>query len=125
MYRQRAEEPVADSNSIIATDTAPAGPNTAPVTSADGDENEEGRSVAEVLRLRNARKHRTGGVGFRAGLSSLGDDAATGEQSAEQGLVLHGSADAQQAADSAIIGGISKRFAPQTGLVGELVNRHM
>ncbi|AEO65731.1 uncharacterized protein THITE_2113051 [Thermothielavioides terrestris NRRL 8126] len=125
MYRLRADQPIDESNGGAATETGPAASSTTHAASANYDENDEGLSVAEVLRLRNARKHRSGGVGFRAGPSSHGDEPATGEQDSEQSVVLHGSADAQQGAEAALIGGISKRFAPQTGLVGELVNKHM
>ncbi|KAK4158179.1 hepatocellular carcinoma-associated antigen 59-domain-containing protein [Chaetomidium leptoderma] len=121
VYRQRPEEPEsATSNSETPTAAGPAAPT-------ERDEVEEALSVAEVLRLRNARKHKLGGVGFRTGRSGLrGDDRATSEENTEQGLVLHGgSADLQQGAEAVVIGGISKRFAPQTGMVGELVNKHM
>jgi hypothetical protein len=128
MYRQRAEElETTLSNSNGETpDAGLATPNSAPATPAGPDDEDEGLSVAEVIRRRNARKHRHGGVGFRAGPLGLGDDRATSEENnTDQRLVLHGNADAQQGAEAAVIGGISKRFAPQTGLVGELVNKHM
>ncbi|KAK0733394.1 hepatocellular carcinoma-associated antigen 59-domain-containing protein, partial [Lasiosphaeria miniovina] len=83
---------------------------------------EQGLVVAEALKLRNARKHRHGGVGFRAGAFSHGDDSPAPNGNTEQGMVLHDGADA---ADGLILGGIPKRFAPQTGLAGELVNKHM
>jgi hypothetical protein len=144
MYRQRAEDPDNtvdstnnntnntsndDSNGQPATEADPATPSAAASVPAENSHSEEGLSVAEVLRLRNLRKHKHGGVGFRAGAPLRGgDDRAppSEESSAEQSMVLHGgSADALQGAEPAVIGGISKRFAPQTGLVGELVNRHM
>lgn len=125
IYRQRAEGP----EEIIGNDTLEADhatPSSAPATPAGPDDEEEGLSVSEVIRVRNARKHRHGGVGFRAGPLGLGDDRATSEENnTDQRLVLHGNADAQQGAEAAVIGGITKRFAPQTGLVGELVNKHM
>ncbi|KAK3903462.1 hepatocellular carcinoma-associated antigen 59-domain-containing protein [Staphylotrichum tortipilum] len=127
-YRQRAEQP----DDTPSTGATPTEANTAEPTRAVAspvepaqDEPEERPSVAEALRLRNARKHKHGGVGFRAGRTGPGDERASGEDNTEQGLVLHGNADAQQAADVAVIGGISTRFAPQTGMVGDLVNRHM
>jgi hypothetical protein len=127
-YRQRAEEPDdTPSNAATPTDTTttePTGALASPVEPAT-DQPEEGLSVAEVVRLRNSRKHKHGGVGFRAGPAGLGDDRPGGDNNTELGLVLHGSADAQQAAEAAVIGGISTRFAPQTGMVGDLVNRHM
>ncbi|KAL2019221.1 hypothetical protein VTK56DRAFT_9948 [Thermocarpiscus australiensis] len=119
-YRQRTEEPENTiSNTESATEVATAASSSAHVADAELDQNEEGLSVAEVLRLRNSRKHKHGGVEFRAGPSSYGDE------NTEQSLVLHDSAEAQQGAESALVGGITKRFAPQTGLVGELVNKHM
>lgn len=127
-YRQRPEEPestTATSNGETATEAAPVASNGAPDAQPQEDESEEGLSVAEVLRRRNLRKQRHGGVGFRAGPSSLGDEQAASEANTEQGMVLHGDADAQPGTESAIVGGITKRFAPQTGLVGDLVNKHM
>ncbi|KAK4099736.1 hypothetical protein N658DRAFT_429061 [Parathielavia hyrcaniae] len=126
ILRQRAEEPEnASSSRETPTTAAPVASSTAPAIPAERAEDEDELSVAEVLRLRNARKHKHGGVGFRAGPRGLDDDREASEENAEQGLVLHGSANAQQASETALIGGISKRFAPQTGLVGELVNKHM
>ncbi|KAK4449432.1 hepatocellular carcinoma-associated antigen 59-domain-containing protein [Podospora aff. communis PSN243] len=115
-YRQRTEE---DEPSITegasSTATAPA-----PTSFAPEDDSEE-RSVAEALRLRNARKHRNGGVVFRAGPSSNWEGSGMTDENPERSMVIHDSADG----DSAILGGITQRFAPQTGLVGELVNKHM
>lgn len=119
-YRHRPGEPEnAIGNGELAPEPEP------PASTSAQDRDEEGLAVAEVLRLRNFRKHKLGGVGFRAGPSSLGDDTAGSDENTEQSLVLHGGADAQQAAETTVVGGISRRFAPQTGLVGELVNRHM
>jgi len=124
-YRQRAQDgdisdvaTVADKDGITAPiPAAVATGNTTP-SPPEADENEEGLSVAEVLRLRNARKHKLGGVGFRAGLGSHADDA-------ENALVVRDGTDSATPEDSTIIGGVEKRFAPQTGMVGELVNKHM
>lgn len=126
IYRQRAEEPESTtSNGETPTETHATASSSAFATPAEPDDNHEGLSVAEALRLRNSRKHKHGGVGFRAGPSGLGDDRVGSEDNTERGLVLHGNTDAQQGAEAAVIGGISTRFAPQTGMVGELVNRHM
>lgn len=85
---------------------------------------EEKLSVAEVLRRRNARKARLGGVAFRATPTPRNDDAgATEDGNPDQSLTLHEGGG--NAVDSISEGGIVKRFATQTGLVGELVNRHM
>ncbi|KAF3764789.1 hypothetical protein M406DRAFT_291968 [Cryphonectria parasitica EP155] len=69
-------------------------------------------SVAEALRLRNARKSRLKGVEFRP------EAAAKEEAKAELGLVPDEDGEAVEL-------GVSRRFAPQVGLVGELVNKHM
>jgi hypothetical protein len=115
-YRQRTEEDepsIAEGASSIVTAPAPA-------SLAPEDDTEE-RFVAEALRLRNARKHRNGGVAFGAGPSSNGEGSSMTDENPERSMVLHDNADG----DSAILGGITQRFAPQTGLVGELVNKHM
>jgi hypothetical protein len=133
MYRQRADEPD-ETTSGIEHSNGNGGPTTEGSVAAQStakplaeeDDHEHGLSVAEVLRLRNSRKHRPGGVGFRAGPSFPGDSSrVTSEENTEQSMVLHGNTDTQQGAEVAVIGGISKRFAPQTGLVGEVVNKHM
>ncbi|KAL2159149.1 hypothetical protein VTH06DRAFT_2581 [Thermothelomyces fergusii] len=127
-YRQRAEGSSGATDSGETPDQAEHGAASAAsaTTTIERDEDEAGLSVAEVLRRRNARKHKHGGVGFRAGPSGPGNDAAAAsEENAERGLVPHGGADAEQGSEAAIAGGIAKRFAPQTGLVGELVNRHI
>lgn len=80
------------------------------------DDAEDGLSVAEILRLRNARKSRLRGAGFKA-------DSGAEETNTERSLVLKsGAGEIDKPAD---IEAITKRFAPQTGLVGELVNKHM
>ncbi|KAL2142597.1 hypothetical protein VTI28DRAFT_988 [Corynascus sepedonium] len=127
-YRQRTDESSSAPDSGEALNEAERAASSSTHTATiERDEDEEGLSVAEVLRRRNARKHKHGGVGFRAGPSSGpgGGDPATSEENEERGLVPWGNADVQQGAEVAVIGGISKRFAPQTGMVGELVNKHM
>jgi hypothetical protein len=127
-YRQRPEGPEQPIlNSEIATDNAPPATNSAPVTPALQNEDEEGLSVAEVIRLRNARRHKHGGVGFRPEGTTSDDKTAVDDEITERSLVLHDGAEAgtQPGPETAVLGGISKRFAPQTGLVGELVNKHM
>ncbi|KAK4192664.1 hepatocellular carcinoma-associated antigen 59-domain-containing protein [Podospora australis] len=113
---------IENANSQIenATEAAPLVTETSAqhITTTDEDE-EKGLSVAEAIRLRNARKHKHGGVGFRAGSTVHGEN--NGPVPEERSLVPHGSAEPE----SVIIGGITKRFAPQTGLSGELVNKHM
>lgn len=133
IYRQRPQEPqetttaAADDTKPVAA-SAPAPPEVpgAPLRgSAENDDEEEGLSVAEVIRRRNARKHRLGGVGFHARTLAAGNDTIANENT-EQGMVLHdteGALKSQYEAD--ILAGIPARFAPQTGLIGELVNKNM
>lgn len=104
--QQAADQPVQDQNSETKL-------RAARDTTSDTEES----SVAEALRLRNARKARLKGVGFRP----EGTSKAPGEASTEKSLVLK---DDPNGPDSMEYG-ISKRFAPQAGLVGELVNKHM
>lgn len=149
-FRQRAEDDndnndssslkTADSATTSTTETATQAPTvqttalSAPPPAHDSDavagdktsdDTEEGGgggglSVAEALRLRNARKSRLKGVEFRAEISS----AAAGEQA---GVGEHDTARQQQKDEiaEALELGVSRRFAPQAGLVGELVNKHM
>lgn len=78
-------------------------------------------ALAEALRRRNAHKSRLkGGVAFRA-------ESAVSEQ--RNGVKGEHDDDAKMEEDEdGSIGGIvpiNKRFAPQTGIIGELVNKHM
>jgi len=112
-YRQRGED------TVPPPDTEPAASRPAPADEAAASEDEKGPSVAEVLRLRGLRKGKPRGVEFRP------DDAARAAAppvNLEQSLVLH---DAAAAAEAEPPPGMSQRFAPQTGITGELINRHM
>ncbi|KAM7222287.1 Hepatocellular carcinoma-associated antigen 59 domain containing protein [Rhypophila decipiens] len=135
-YRQRPQERADISNNT--TDTNPVAASPAPpeaATSAprpvenDDDDDEDGLSVAEVIRRRNARKPKLGGVGFHARtLAATSNDASASvaDENMEQGMVLHDAEAALKSQQEAeMMGGISSRFAPQTGLVGELVNKNM
>ncbi|KAF3017165.1 hypothetical protein E8E14_011686 [Neopestalotiopsis sp. 37M] len=82
----------------------------------DGDE--EGLSVAEIIRQRNARKHRLKGVGFGA------DDASATAANADDELSLMIREEEQKAIDLSN-GGVNRRFTAQTGVSSELVNKHM
>lgn len=120
-FRQRVDEPEDKSDEV--TDQAAAqtlsekaGEEKPRVTQDTNSESEES-SVAEALRLRNARKARLKGVGFRPeGTTKVSDGVST-----ERSLVLKDDPNGPDATEY----GISKRFAPQAGLVGELVNKHM
>ncbi|KAI1083089.1 hypothetical protein F5B20DRAFT_445464 [Whalleya microplaca] len=120
-YRRRAEDEglQADQAHEGSVPEAPATPDAARAQSPD--EHEDGLSVAEVLRRRNARKSRLGGVRFGGDSNSRGDAAADGEV---DDLSLMIREEENRALDMSTIG-VNKRFAPQTGLSGELVNRHM
>jgi len=108
------------------TRDAPAAANsTAQDKKSRGEDEEEGLAVTELLKLRNARKHKLAGVGFRA---TDEKPSATGEEQNSmdgKGLIVRAAAGAAGSEVEQLIGGITKRFAPQTGLVGDLVNRHM
>ncbi|KAL1852041.1 hypothetical protein Daus18300_012323 [Diaporthe australafricana] len=117
-FRQRAEEsePKPDDATHEAAAQSPSTQdgNSKTRDAHDTKSDTEGSSVAEALRLRNARKARLKGVGFRP----EGAPKVSDELNVERSLILKDDTDA-------IEYGISKRFAPQAGLVGELVNRHM
>lgn len=120
-FRQRAEQPGAKDDDASTQAAVP--PTQAQVDQANlhddaGATSEtEGQSVAEALRLRNMRKSRLKGVGFRP----EGTSAASEESNTERSLVIKDDTNAADAMDY----GVSRRFAPQAGLVGELVNKHM
>lgn len=103
----------------------------------DDDADEKGLSVAEVLRLRNARRTKLRGVELRADVgpppkedndAAEADAADKDETALVAGGVVGGGgmtlAAPSLSADK-IAGGVGKRFSAQTGLVVELVNRHM
>lgn len=83
----------------------------------DGEEDVEAVpvSMAEILRLRKMKK-RTGGVEFRA------DTQSHVPKVLEQALVEH--TEASEEAGGLVGNGVPRKFAPQTGAVGD-VNRHM
>jgi len=112
IYRQRAE------GDDLPHSTEPTALRPAPAAETATSEDEKGLSVAEALRLRSLRKGRLRGVEFRA---DDGSRAEAAPENPEQSLVLHDAAASE--VDSS--GGMSRRFAPQTGMVGELVNKHM
>lgn len=115
-FRQRAEETDHTADDVTSQTVAPQ-----PTTEAsDGRDNlreddanseTEGLSVSEVLRLRNARKSKLKGVEFRPEKqdSAVAEPGPVPKDDVNEALEL----------------GMSRRFAPQAGLVGELVNKHM
>ena len=120
VYRHRAED--TDDSPLDAPVLTPQLPSTSDARPSDDAtataDTDEHLPVSSILRLRQARKSRLGGVAFRAGSTRGGDEQP---QNTEQSLVPHEA----PSAENPIVGGITKRFAPQTGLVGELVNKHM
>ena len=110
------------------------------LTKKEEGEEEKGLSVAEVLRLRNARKSRLGGVKFSAADSIGGsrggaaDAQGLGGEGAEYGsqndtddlsLMIREEENRVVERSSTAAAGVNRRFAPQTGLSGELINKHM
>ncbi|KAI1356796.1 P-loop containing nucleoside triphosphate hydrolase protein [Xylaria sp. FL0043] len=126
-YRQRhgAEDeasPVSiDAAAVDAADatSAQASPSD-PIANPTEKERDEALSLSEALRLRNARKSRLRGVTFgadnntQAGGSEAGDDELSQMIREEEKKVIEQS-----------IAAANKRFAPQTGLSGEILNKHM
>ncbi|KAM0287731.1 hypothetical protein ACHAQH_000262 [Verticillium albo-atrum] len=110
-YRRQHQEDEAEPTTDTPNPAPDATSSTLPSTTTEEDDS----SIAEALRLRNIRKSRTNGVGFRA--QNREDESSS---SSSRALIPK-----PQEEDTAPEGGITNRFAPQTGLVGELVNKHM
>lgn len=117
-FRQRA----VDSDTPIDEPTSQTNTPILPTESSGGKDKEreddetsetEGLSVAEVLRLRNARKSKLKGVEFRP------------EAPPKDGAFAEPIPVPKDEVTEALELGMSRRFAPQAGLVGELVNKHM
>ena len=73
-------------------------------------------SMAEILRLRNLKKKRVGGVEFRA-IESVRDEDGT--------LAVH---ENREGGEDGVVDKVVRRFAPQTGIGGTRggeVDRHM
>ncbi|KAI5918505.1 hypothetical protein F4810DRAFT_691711 [Camillea tinctor] len=134
--RQHSEEAQIQTTGTTTT-TAPLPPTQSPVAEASPsssaalpitaavDENaeEEGLSVAEVLRLRNARKSKLrGGVTFGGSDSNSRGDAPSDAYEDELSRMIR--EEENRALDISNVG-VNKRFAPQTGLAVEIVNKHM
>lgn len=130
-YRQRAADEPEKSVEETGGDTQPATAIATAVGGNDGEQrdrtaaedqaeaDEEGISVAEVLRRRNARKSRLRGVGFRP------DDARRERSHGDSDdLALMIREEEQKALNQPVLD-VSKRFTAQTGLVAEIVNKHM
>lgn len=134
----------ARNTSVPANDPSPASPSnaidaiTVPQGSREDEsaaEDEKGLSVAEVLRRRNVRKSRLGGVKFSATDSALlgAGSAAGGEYNGnatssnndDLSLMIREEESRVIERSSTAAAGVNRRFAPQTGLSSELINKHM
>lgn len=138
-YRQRpgtqaeAEAEAEDKASTAPTDAALDAPNASVTTttiartltpdriaaSAD-EEQEEALSISEALRLRNARKSRLRGVTFGVDNGTQSEGLDGGDDELSQMI-----REEEKKAIEQSITVANKRFAPQTGLSGEIVNKHM
>ena len=113
---------------------------TATTKEEEEEEEEKGLSVAEVLRLRNARKSRLGGVKFSAvdsagssrggtadvhGFGAEGDEYGNNGGTDDLSLMIREEENRVVERSSTAAAGVKTRFAPQTGLSGELINKHM
>jgi len=88
----------------------------------DDDDGDESSAISEALRLRNARKSRLrGGVAF--GVDNNNTHSGGGEDDDELSLMIR--EEEKKAVEQSIVAAATKRFAPQTGLSGEIVNKHM
>ncbi|KAI1448118.1 hypothetical protein F5Y02DRAFT_335626 [Annulohypoxylon stygium] len=129
-YRQRAE-PTSDDITNEASNTTTseaqrpvtASPSNQAETATTEEEKESGLSVSEVLRLRNARKARLGGVKFGGHTPNVSDapKADNGEALDDLSLMIR----EEEGKVMDVAAGVQKRFAPQTGLSTEIVNKHM
>ncbi|TRX97869.1 hypothetical protein FHL15_001079 [Xylaria flabelliformis] len=128
-YRQRpgteaedeATDPVHDAPNVISAQASASGPVT---TSTDREEDHEALSISEALRLRNARKTRLRGVtfGVNNGAQAGGAEGGGGGDDDELSQMIR---EEEKKAMEQSITAANKRFAPQTGLSGEIVNKHM
>lgn len=125
IYRQRALDDVPSPTSSPPGATESLDAIVAPVSAENAspvdEELESTRiSMSEILRLRKLRKHRVGGVEFRAStLNGRYDDGQGGA------LVLHESSRTDEEGVGAPQEvGVVRRFAKQTGMVGD-VDKHM
>ncbi|KAI0101619.1 hypothetical protein GGR51DRAFT_324540 [Nemania sp. FL0031] len=129
-YRQRPG--AEDEASAALIDPVPDTPNATtttqastpdPVSASTDREQDEALSISEALRLRNARKSRLRGVTFGVDNSTqAGRVEGGGEGDDELSLMIR---EEEKKAVEQSITAANKRFAPQTGLSGEIVNKHM
>ena len=135
-------DPTIDQSSAPSDPSAPAATATSPgqengkktAKEEQEEEEEKGLSVAEVLRLRNARKSRLGGVKFSAVDSAGSRGTADGQTGGEDdingnmddlSLMIREEESRVVERSTTAAAGVKGRFAPQTGLSSELINKHM
>ncbi|KAI1750981.1 P-loop containing nucleoside triphosphate hydrolase protein [Xylaria castorea] len=111
-----ATDPVPDALNVTSTQASAADPVT---TSADKEDGET-LSISEALRLRNARKSRLRGVTFGVDNGAQAGGVEEGDDELSQMIREEEKKAIEQSVTAA-----NKRFAPQTGLSGEIVNKHM
>lgn len=130
-YRQRPGAEDKDETSTAPTDAVLDAPNDAATTTARAltpdriaasadDEREEALSISEALRLRNARKSRLRGVTFGQDNGTQSEGLDGGDDELSRMIREEEKKAIEQSVTAA-----NKRFAPQTGLSGEIVNKHM
>ncbi|KAI1428260.1 P-loop containing nucleoside triphosphate hydrolase protein [Xylaria sp. FL1777] len=111
-------DPVIDA--VHATSAQASTPDPIAASTDKEHDDDDSLSISEALRLRNARKSRLRGVAFgvdnntQTGGSEGGDDELSQMIREEEKKAMEQS-----------ITAANKRFAPQTGLSGEIVNKHM
>ncbi|KAI0441157.1 hypothetical protein F4803DRAFT_552350 [Xylaria telfairii] len=123
-YRQRPGTEAEDE----ATDSVPDAPSTTstktstpgPISTSTDREDDEALSISEALRLRNARKSRLRGVTFGVDNGAPAGESEGGDDELSQMIREEEKKAIEQSVTAA-----NKRFAPQTGLSGEIVNKHM
>ncbi|KAI1736959.1 hypothetical protein F4680DRAFT_430755 [Xylaria scruposa] len=124
-YRQRsgteaedeATDPVRDAPNVAGAHASASGP----VATSTDREDDETLSISEALRLRNARKSRLRGVTFGVDSGAQAGGAEGGDDELSQMI----REEEKKAMEQSVTAAANKRFAPQTGLSGEIVNKHM
>jgi hypothetical protein len=134
IYRQRHDDPEPQlSSPNPSTSPAPPQPNPQSIdeliassaslpTTADEDLESTQVSISEILRLRQKNKNKRSGVEFRASGHIARDQ--DGELVIRHAATATGGEGEPVPPDGGGGGGVIRKFAPQTGTVGD-VNKHM
>lgn len=91
-----------------------------PISTSTNEEENEAIPISEALRLRNSRKSKLRGVTFGADSNAQTGDSEGGDDELSEMI-----REEEKKAMEKSITTANKRFAPQTGLSGEVVNKHM